>query len=155
MVGVREYLTSIMTASLICGIVIGITRKTGSISSIIKLLAGLFMSITVLNPLISIRLNDAQLFWDNLTIDADHAASMGKDAALAEMNEIIIERTCAYILEKAEEYGADIQIEIDLQDLVPNSVKISGAVSPYVKQQLSKYIMTNLGISLEDQHWIG
>ena len=155
MEALRDYLISITSAALISGIVIGITKKSGSISSIVKLLAGLFMTVTVLHPLVDIRLSEAQFYWEQLSLDGDCTAAIGKTAAESEMKQIISDRSNAYILEKASELGADIQVEVLLKDLMPDAVKISGAVSPYAKQQLSKYITTNLGIPLEDQNWIG
>ena len=152
---IRDYLISVTAAALISGIVIGISKKSGSISTIVKLLAGLFMTVTVLYPIVDIRLSEAQFYWEQLSLDADYAASIGKNAAEQEIKQIITDRSCAYVLKKANELGADIQIEIILEDLIPDSVRISGAVSPYVKQQLSNYIATNLGIPLEDQLWTG
>ena len=152
---IRDYLISIAAVSMITGIVVGITKRSGTVSAIVKLLAGLFVSVTVLYPLVDIRLSGAQYYFEQLSIDADGAASAGQFAAEVEMKELILERCRTYICEKAKTLGADIEVDIYLDDLVPSSVQISGAVSPHVKQQLSNYITTNLGISLEDQQWIG
>ena len=69
---------------------------------------------------------------------------------------IIKEKTEAYILEKAESLGLDISVEINFGEadsMVPTEVRISGPVSPYAKDQLSKTISTDLGIPEERQIW--
>lgn len=152
---IRNYLISITAAAMIAGIVTGITKKSGSISSIIRLLAGLFMTVTILHPILDIRISKLQIYLEQLSFDADHAADIGKKAAEDEIKQRIAEKACAYILEKANDLGADLQVKVMLHDLAPCAVRISGPVSPYAKQQLSNYITTNLGISLEDQQWTG
>ena len=152
---VKEYLISITAAAIISGIVTGLTKKSGSISAIIRLLSGLFMAVTILYPFIDLRLDEFQFYLDQMSLDAGSAADFGKDAAETEIKQIITERSRAYILEKANALGADLEIEVFLQDRIPASVQISGAVSPYAKLQLSQYITANLGISPEDQLWIG
>lgn len=155
MVAFRNYLISVTAAAMIAGIVIALTKKNGSISSIIKLLSGLFVAITILHPIVDLPLNDLQLRLDHVSFDSKEAVAYGKKAADEEMMQIITERSCAYIQEKANSLGADLQIEVFLQDLIPSSVQITGAVSPYAKLRLSQYIANELGISLEDQLWIG
>ena len=152
---IKDYLISITAAAIIAGIVTSITKKSTSISSIIKLLAGLFMAVTVLYPFLDIRINELQFYFEQMSLDADFAAGIGKKAAEDEMKQRITEKASAYILEKAYSLGADLNVEVLLEDLVPCAVQISGPVSPYAKQQLSYFITTNLGISLEDQRWIG
>lgn len=152
---VKDYLISIVAASLVAGIATGITKKSGSISSMVRLLAGLFLTVTVMQPIVNISFGNLQLYLDQTSADADHAAGIGRNTAETEVKQVIIERSCAYILEKANALGADISVEVVLDDFIPSAVEICGAVSPNAKQQISNYITTNLGISTEDQQWIG
>ncbi len=152
---IKNYLISITAAAMVAGVVTGITKKSGSVSSIIKLLAGLFLTVTILYPILDIRINELQFYFEQMSLDADYAASIGKNAAEDEIKQRITESASAYILEKANNLGVDLQVEVILQDLVPCAVWISGPVSPHAKLQLSNFITTNLGISLEDQRWVG
>lgn len=152
---IKDYLISITAAAIITGIVTGITKKSGSISAMIRLLSGLFMAVTILYPVVDIQFSSLRPYLDQMSIDGDYAADLGKKAAEEEMKQFITERSCAYILDKAAAFGADLEVEVYLQDFVPCGVQISGAVSPYAKQQISQYISSNLGISLEEQRWIG
>lgn len=151
---IKEYLLSITAATIICTMVAGLIKKDGTISAIIKLLSGIFLTITILSPIIRFPLSNITLHVDTISADAAHTVSVGKQIASDEMKEIIISNTRTYILEKAQKLGADIEVEIYLQDLVPKSVQIIGQVSPYTKLQLSGYISEELGIAAEDQQWI-
>lgn len=79
----------------------------------------------------------------------------GKRFADEEIEKIIIEQTQAYILDKADDFGAGLEVEVFVKDLIPCSVSISGPISPLAKSQLSRYISENLGIPSEEQNWIG
>ncbi len=152
---IRDYLISITAAAIITGLAAVLTKNSGSISSIIKLLAGLFMTVTILTPIIQLPLSSFQLYLDEISYDADYASTAGKSAADEEIEKIIIERTRAYILDKADDFGAGLDVDVIVKDLIPCSVNISGPVSPSAKSQLSRYISENLGIPLEAQNWIG
>ena len=152
---IKDYLISIAAVSMITSIILGITKKNGAVSAIVKLLAGLFVTISVLNPLIGIRLGSAQTYFEQLSINGADAANFGQFAAEEEMKELISERCQSYVYEKARSLGADIVVDVYLHELLPSSVVISGAISPNAKKQLSDYITENLGVSLEDQQWIG
>ena len=73
------------------------------------------------------------------------------------LRQIITDETRAYIMDKARSYGAEIQVEITLSRAnppVPEGCTIWGQISPYVKQQLKKILITDLGIPEENHLWI-
>lgn len=152
---IRDYLVSITAAAIITGLLTALTKNCGSVSSIIKLLAGLFMTVTILSPMIHLPKSGFEPYLDEISYDAEYASQEGKRTADNEIEKIIIERTQAYILDKAVTLGADLEVEVLAKDLIPYSVSISGPVSPFAKSQLSHYISENLGIPLEEQNWIG
>ena len=120
---------------------------------LIKLLSGLFMMYTLLSPLLSMRLREFTQYWENLSSYADSTVCEGLLLAQTERETIIIQQAEAYILRKADSLGAELSVEILLSDGIPDTVNISGTVSPYVKSQLSKWISDNLGIIAEAQYW--
>ncbi len=154
MVVVKEYLITVTAASIICGIVTGLTKKNGTISTMLKLLSGIFMVISMLSPVIRFPMGDISLHLDGISSEAENTVNAGKQIAEEEMKAIITSNTQAYILEKAEKLGADIELEVYLEDCVPTAVRIIGQMAPYTKLQLSQYISDNLGIAAEDQQWI-
>lgn len=152
---IKEYLISVCIAAIICGILIKLTEEKGSTGALVKLLCGLFMLITTLSPIIKLPVYEFQNFFDQLAVEAEHAASIGQTAANEEIDHIVADRTKAYILEKASALGVTLDVEVVLKDSIPATVRISGAASPYAKHLLSKYISEHLGITAEDQQWNG
>lgn len=154
MVVVKEYLMTVTAASIICGIVTGVTKKNGTISAMLKMLSGIFLVISMLSPIIRFPMGNISLHIDSISAEAENTVNVGKQIAEEEMRAIITSNTQAYILEKAKRLGADIEVEVYLENFVPVSVRIIGQTAPYTKLQLSEYISDNLGISTEDQQWI-
>ena len=70
--------------------------------------------------------------------------------------DIIKARIQAYILDKADSFGTQLDVEVILdQDNIPTSVELRGNISPYAKAQLTGIITENLGIPKEYQLWTG
>lgn len=155
--GIRSYLLQVISSALICGILIRLMGKKGLLTEAAKLLAGVYMTITVLSPWVNIRLGSLQDITGNISIDAQAAAQVGKNSAKETISEIIKERTRTYILDKATSLGVTISVDVMLnEDTVPypTAVTLTGRVSPYAKSILTAYIVDNFGISSEDQTWI-
>ena len=149
----RSYLISLCAAGILCGILSTIVPAKGSIGKVFKLLSGLFLLYTLISPLITLRLQDFSQYFDELALDADLAVSIGTAAAQEDTDRIITQRLQAYISDKASSLGADLIIDVTLQNSIPSAVSINGPASPYVKNQLSKWITNNLGIEAEAQYW--
>ncbi len=157
MEGVRKYLLSVICAAVICSVVNTLTGKKTANGGIIKLISGLFMALTLISPLVQIRLTDYGDYFNDFSLDAHTAVTYGEAAAIDEMRTIIKSQTEAYIFDKAASMDATVDVEVTLNDdypPVPIGVKITGSLSPYSKEILSGYIANDLGISKEDQIWI-
>ena len=88
--------------------------------------------------------------------DAEDAAAMGENLARDSMADIIKEETEAYILDKAADLHANLRVEVTVgEDNLPAAVTISGEASPYARRQIQAMIANDLGISKENQKWIG
>lgn len=150
---VSEYLLSVTCAAFICAIL----RSVGGEKGQIKLLCGIFLALSVVRPLIQIRLDSFLPLYDEINAEAAFAVSAGEEYSTDAMADIISSRMEAYILDKASGYGAHLTVEIFTAGEgipVPASVRIRGHVSPYVKKQLQEIIQQELGICLEDQLWM-
>lgn len=156
--GIREYLLQIISAALICGILLRIMGKKGMLTETVKLLAGVYMTITVLSPWVNIPTGSLEDITGDLSLDAEALAQEGKNSAQEAISAIIKERSETYILDKASSLGVSLTVEVRLTvDALPYpaGVTLSGPISPYAKSILADYISDNLGISMEDQKWIG
>lgn len=150
---IKEYLLSITAAALICGTISSLTSKNAGISKLMQLLCGLFLAITVIRPIVEVQLDNIDSFTDLLVVDGEIAASTGKEMAAEEMKRIIKEKTEAYILDKAKSLGAEIEVEVTLEDFVPTGAIITGSISPFARSSLITSISQDLGIPPEGQIW--
>jgi len=158
MEGLKAYLISVTAASIICGIVNALAGKRGAVSSVLKLLTGLFLALTVIRPVIRLSLSEIELYLDSISTKADAAVADGEIVASRELASIIKAETEAYILDKAASLGVDLQVDVILSDNAPPlpvEVLLIGAASPYAKAQLSAMIADELGIPKEAQRWTG
>jgi len=152
----KNYIFSIITAAIVCGIVKGFLSEKTTIGRIGGMLCGIYMVITIIAPLKDISFSGIGSYLNGLTTDADAYVQEGKHAAEIQMRDIIKTQTEAYILDKANRMGLEISVEVELDvnnSSVPCGTVVNGAISPYAKEVLSSYIEDNLGISKEKQRW--
>ena len=123
---------------------------------VVKLIAGLFLTFVVINPVTKLDFSRMDTYLDAITCEGNEATAVGENMARDAQRNIIMSSVRSYILDKAETYGAKLAVEVILdQDNMPISVELSGALSPYAKAQMTGIIETDLGISKENQVWIG
>lgn len=155
---ISGYLLRITIAALVCGIAIHLLGEKDTLGRIIRLLAGILMALTVVSPWTSVKFDDLTDYFENLSAVADGSVSDGENMARGELETIIKSQTQAYILDKADSFGADLTVEVILSSSeipIPCSVRIAGEISPYGKSRLSQMIAEDLAIALEDQIWTG
>ena len=153
---VTKYLLSVAAAAIISGILSSLIGKSSAVGSLIKLLCGLFLAVTVIAPLAQIRLDDFTNYLDGLSLEANAYTGEGKDIAAKETTAIIKSNLEAYILDKAESLGLDITVSVTLNNeypYLPQSVTVTGNTSPYARQCLSTYIENDLAIPEDRQTW--
>lgn len=153
---IRQYLLTIIIASIICSLLIAIAGKKGSQGTVIKLLCGLFLAMTMLNPWTNLHSIDFSSSMQAFQNDAEHYVEEGKQIAYNDFYTSIKSQTEAYILDKASSLGVKLTVEVKLSETdppKPNFVTITGAVSPYIKKQLSEIIAEDLAILEEYQKW--
>lgn len=151
------YLLRIVAAAIICGIATSLVGTKGSLGSTLKLVCGIFISITLISPLVNLQIADMTDYFDDLKVDASDMVVQAEEGTRRQIAERIKQQTQSYILDKAETYGAHLTVEVSVEASglpVPNGVTISGDASPYAKAQLQKLIVENFGISPEAQQWL-
>lgn len=156
--GIRQYLLSVTAAAIVCGIITGLLGKKGTQAAIVKMLAGLFLALTVIQPFAKLRITALTDYAHDISVDASSAVDMGTTAAQAALAAGIKAQSEAYILDKADAWDASLSVEVSLSDSIPptpQKIYLTGQVSPYTKAQLSKIIEDDLGISKENQIWTG
>ena len=152
----KAYVLSILAAAVVCAVVQGVLNKKSVSGRMIHLLSGILMAVTVIAPLENISFRGVEDYWDNLSVDAQEYVSDGTAMAENQRIAIIKSQSEAYILDKANRMGLQITLEVELDENngnVPCGVVISGAVSPYAREQLCAYMEDTLGIAKENQIW--
>ena len=152
MEAIKDYLISVTAAALICGVISSLTGKSIS-SKLLKLLSGLFLAAVVIKPVVEMKVNDIFAFTDEIAVNGDLAVSQGERMAEEEMKRIIKDKCEAYILDKAKALGAEITVEVTLDDYVPVQVILDGNVSPFIKSSIATTITEEMNIPLEEQIW--
>ena len=153
----RSYLLSITAAAIITAVLIQITGTKTATGKIMKIITGVFMSVTLISPLIKFRIQDIDEYIRDFQMASEYAAQQGIEMASEEMTGIIKSQTESYILDEADKLGIEMRVEVKLSDSNPPQpcfVTLQGAASPYQKKYLGQYITDNLGISQENQQWI-
>lgn len=152
----RSYVLSIVAAAIVCAVAQGLLAKSTLTGRIVHLLCGILMAVTLITPLGKISFQGVTDYWDDLSYDAQEYVNEGTSVAENQMRDIIKSQSEAYILDKANRMGLQITLEVELDEQngnVPCGVVISGAVSPYAREQLCAYMEDTLGIAKEKQIW--
>ena len=153
---IQQYMLRIVAACLIGGAVKRLLPEKGTAGDVGRLLTGLFLAVTILSPLTSLRLPQGEDLFSDLRLQAQAAVNAGESATANALREGIKQRTEAYILDKAESLACEIAVEVTLSDdpiPVPVAVRLSGNISPYAKGQLQAMLCNELGIAKEAQQW--
>ena len=152
----RQYLLSILTAAIICAIISMLTKRHQAISGIIKMISTIFLSVTIFSPLMDLKIDDNFAFPAQFSQEAEKIISSAQTDIHYETEEIIINQTESYILEKAALYGVNLDVSIKLNNDtgVPASVILCGMVAPGAKQRIQDLIVEEIGIPKEEQVWI-
>ena len=152
----RQYILTVICITVSCGI-LQMLLTDGIAASLVKLISGLVISVSVLSPLINEEVLQWKLMFEDIVSDSSVVISNGETAASELVQQRIKEGTEAYILTKASNMGVDIRLNVELGNEYPNApekLTIYGNVSPYIKRQLSATISNDLGIPEENQIWI-
>lgn len=153
-----QYILSVTAAAVVCALIKGLS-SSGSYSAVVNLLCGIFLSVTILSPLDRLNMDEWFLaFQQNFLQTGEDISAEGTEQRTETLSAIIKEQTEAYILDKAAQWHSELQVTVYLSEdalPVPVMAELRGSVSPYAKLRLSKMLEDDLGISKENQQWIG
>lgn len=153
---IKIYLLGIVGAAVICGIITRFVGEKGTQGAMVKLIAGLFLTFTVIRPIANIRLDGWSDFADLYSDSGVEAAAAGERMTKDALRSSIKAQTEAYILDKAAALALNLEVDVTLSDdeiPIPATVRLSGKSSPYAKLRLQAIITQDLGIDKEHQIW--
>lgn len=155
--GTAQYVLSVVAVSILCGLIQVLAGKEGVHSGVVKMMTGVVLTVAVFSPVTKVEFTNLEDYIDTMESMRDTAVWDGELRADDSLRDIITEKTRTYIMDRAAELGATLQVEVSLnsEELpTPDTVTISGEISPYVKQQLTQIIQKELGIPKERQEWM-
>lgn len=151
-----QYLLSVTGAAMLCGVTVRLLPKQGTAAAIGRMLAGVFLALTIMGPLGKLQIGDIQDWSQDLQDQAAQAVAQGQSQSRASLEALIKERTAAYILDKARNLGLSLSVTVEVsgQELpVPVRVHLVGSAGPYARARLQAIMEEDLGIKKEQQLW--
>lgn len=152
--GLKDYLIAVCSAAILCAVLKQITGKSKLSSGTVHLLSGLFVAICIIAPWKDFSLQDLEMYNPLETQQADVYVETGRQMTQQQIDSIITERTEAYILEKANQLHVQVEVSVELSDdSIPLRSVIAGKLTQEEKEQLSAFLVKELGIQKEMQIW--
>lgn len=149
---VQEWLRAVVVTALLLSVVQTLLPE-GNVRRIASFSGGLILML-VLRPLLGTDLSALELDLAPYREAIEERQTELEAQSDQELEQLIAERTGAYILEEAARLGMQIQVRVETVPgddgmPVPVRVEITGAYSA----QLSEWIARELGIPGEEQVW--
>ena len=156
---IQESIRQLCAVSIFCGAAINITPE-GGVRRIMQLLCTAALTMAILSPIKEIDFDIYALETARLH-EAESAINESAERIDGRLNRAVIEEQCEeYILDKAEELGANVsgvnvQAQWSLEGIwVPYSAEIDAPDIGSVKAALESVIENELGIPAERQMWM-
>ena len=147
-----KYLLQIVAAAILCGILSSLCERSAYMP-VMRMILGVVMLICVLQPILKLRFRDISMQFNEIAVASDGFVAEGQEMASAAASAIISDSVNTYIENKAAALGAEVTASVYVKEGIPGSVIIIGDVSPYVRSQLSAWIVAEIGIGKEEQKW--
>lgn len=155
MEGLGSYVFRILCCGAVCGIALSLFPD-GRMKAMVRLFAGIFLTITVLRPGMVLELPDLEGWVEAYRQQGAHASAAGEDYGRQQKHQFIKNGLEAYILDKAASLGCALTVRIVLdEEGYPAGVVLTGDVSGEGRRELEAFLQDELGIAKEDQQWNG
>jgi len=147
-----NYVLQITTAALIVGFLTAISGANKQV----RWVGSLVLILTVLSPADQAGFNLSWKLADEFQNQAWDIVNSAQDEANLQVQEGIIQRVQAYILDEAESIDAKVcvvSVLLDEQSLLPLRVELQGRISSDQRIHLSEMMCEDLGVGKEGQIW--
>lgn len=151
---IRAYLLTVIAAAVISAIALRLVHNSSMHYTVIRLLIGVFLAITVIGPITGLQLSNLTLYMDSVRDEAQKHMESGIDTASKQTAARISQGLESYILDKATSLDLDLEVCVNLaDDLTVSTVSITGDASPYLRRKLNDIVCRDLGIGEESLIW--
>ena len=157
MEGVRVWLLSILAVSLLCALADALMPK-GPVKGVGKLVCGLVLAAAVVSPVVRLDLEGGRQWLEEWNVGLEQREEELKKQVDEEMKTIIEQEYEAYIVDKAAqlEVQCTARVECRQEDegiYLPQTVWISGTLTPQQWEVLSEALLEKLGVPPEGLHY--
>ena len=151
----RGWLTSVIYTAMVISVAESMV-PSGGMKKVVSFTGGLLLLVMLVKPLGNVDAGFLQMPYDHYIRSVEIRRAELEKKHLLEMEEIIEQRTAAYISDKAKRLGLDCQVTVRCEAgeegvPYPDSVTIYGAVS----EELEEWIVEEIGIPTERQVFHG
>jgi len=151
----RQYITSIIAASVLCGVVSSFVKSDAQRQSI-RLLCGICLIITVISPLRGVETIDFASIYREIRDNMKEYTEAGSELSRDEYRIAVKDQAERYVEEigNSRNILLDAEIYLDEETFLPVRITVYGMLSEEDKAEIGGKIQSELGIRLEDQMWI-
>lgn len=152
----RQYILSVCSAAILCGILSSLFQKNKLFTALIKMLTGMFLVVVLITPLKDIELPVYEDFFNGISLEASDIADSAYVTTNESIETLIKQKTQAYILDKVMLQGFDAEIQVELKDSAPPTplnITIIGNIPPLTRQKLSEQLSVELDVAKENIQW--
>lgn len=151
---IKAYLLSVVATAMMLSFGQALVPK-GSVQKLVSFAGGLLIIFAVLTPIVDIDYDAIARSMENFSVVEGAAPTFSSAQNRDWMEDIIKEECRAYILDKAEELGAEVNVEINLdeQTACPVEVVLVGKTTAEQRIHLSEYIYRTMDIPVQRQEW--
>ena len=153
-----QWLHAVIYTGIVCSLALLLTSE-GRVKKALTIICAVVMCAAITSPRAELDFDAYSKALVRCRSDAEKYTSQGEQYS-KNLNRTIIEGECrAYILDKAEEMGAELS-DVTVTALwstegywYPHEVRITSSADETQREKLSYCIRTQLGISLDNQNW--
>lgn len=152
--GVRAWLMAVISAAVLCSAVEAL-MPNGGVKQVGKLVCGLVLLCVVLSPVAEPDLEGGRRWLEEYAGSVERGKKALEDQVDQGMKVIIEEEYAAYIVDKATRLGFPCAVRVTCREeegiFLPDRVRVSGALTPEGREELSRSIRQELGVPPERQ----
>ena len=147
---------TVIIAVIISALSVQLLGRNSSYAPLIKLITGIFLTITILTPVNKITISEIYDYFTQFETASKSYITDGIRWSNEQTYSYIKEHAESYVLDKASSLGLSLSADIELsesQPSIPIAIRLYGDANPYQKQRLQQFIEDDLGIKTEAQTW--
>lgn len=153
----KEYLLAISAACLLYTVVMTMIPE-GSIRKIAELVSGMMVILATLSPLVELDTSSISSAISQYTLRTDYVQREIEFGSRELMCQVIRKKCETYILDKAENMGVQLSVEVYLDDQAevpyPTRVLLRGNWTIDEQAALRRCIAEDLGVPEDRQEWV-